>query len=102
MHIIIWKYIVKNGCQSNFEEKYGLKGIWDMFFKKQTGYITTELLKGLMKKNEYFTLDKWISKEHYEECLSKNIEEYKKIDYSCESMTESEEKVGEYTSMQEK
>jgi heme-degrading monooxygenase HmoA len=96
MYVIIWRYRVKPAQTDAFERHYGAAGTWVEFFRRGTGYIGTDLLRD---ESAYMTIDRWTSKTDYERFRSAREEEYAALDKRLESLTDSEERVGEYESV---
>jgi len=99
MFIILWEYQVKVEKQSEFESIYSPNGAWAELFKKNTGYLGTELLRDETNHQRYLTIDRWNSKEEYEAFLSQWATKYKELDAQCEGLTESESLVGKWTTI---
>ena len=47
MFMIIWEYIVAESHEAEFERIYGAAGDWEQLFKKDWGYLGTELLRDI-------------------------------------------------------
>jgi len=88
MYIIIWQYTVHPSQCESFLEHYHAKGTWAKFFQASAYYFGTELLE--LEKNDFITVDKWMSKESYEEFLKDNAQQYQELDKRCEGLTQSE------------
>lgn len=96
MHFIIWEYKVKEGREKDFEFAYGKEGVWFQFFNKAKAYLGTEILSNLEEKGTYITIDRWITKEAYEEFRNFNLAQYQTLDKQCEELTVSERQLGVY------
>ena len=94
MYIIIWEYQVKQEKQSEFEKIYSPNGAWAELFKKEAGYLGTDLLRDANQPQRYLTIDRWNSKEEYENFLMRRDKEYKTLDAQCEDLTEHEALLG--------
>lgn len=94
MFIIIWEYQVKMEHGKEFEELYSANGAWAELFRKDQGYLGTELIRNINHPGRYITIDRWVSPHDYESFLSKWKSEYSKLDAACESMTEQETLLG--------
>jgi heme-degrading monooxygenase HmoA len=72
------------GEPADFEQEYGPEGAWSAFFKGGAGYIGTELLRDLEIPHRYLVVDRWESREAYNEFVSANREEYmRRVDESA-------------------
>ena len=89
--VAIWRFTTDD--RGAFEEHYGPRGTWAQFFRRSPDYLRTDLLRS---GEGYLTLDWWRSREAYEAFRTTEASEYAAIDATCEAVTETEEKVGEY------
>lgn len=96
MYIIIWEYQVKPDKQSEFERTYASNGVWAELFKNAEGYLGTELIQSDKTPETYTTIDRWESKESYENFLLQWQAEYNKLDELCEGLTEHEKRIGDF------
>ncbi|MBF8247522.1 MAG: hypothetical protein HW374_322 [Bacteroidetes bacterium] len=96
--IILWKFRVKKGRETEFEKAYGPEGDWVRFFKKGKGFVKTELYQDA--NGEYLTVDEWTSKEEYEEFKHVHQKEYRDLDKNFEALTESEVHIGSFVRSQ--
>jgi heme-degrading monooxygenase HmoA len=98
MYMIIWEYRVKWGKQSQFEAIYSPAGAWAKLFRKEAGYLGTTFLRDTNDPQRYVTIDRWTSKEDYENFLNQREKEYKALDADCEDLTEQESELGKLNS----
>ena len=68
MYVIVWQYRPLKDKVVQFEEAYGLNGVWVEFFRKGVGYLGTELLKE--SNGSYITIDRWDSRESWQGSIS--------------------------------
>jgi heme-degrading monooxygenase HmoA len=99
MYVIIWEYRVKRGKQSEFEAIYSSNGAWAKLFKKDAGYLGTTFIRDTNDPQRYITIDRWTSKEAYENFLTQREKEYKALDANCEGLTEQESQLGMWNSV---
>lgn len=93
----VWEFRVVTGCESEFERIYDSQGEWAQLFKRGTGYLGTELHRDLKAAGRYITVDYWTSKAAYETFRSRFDAEFNRLDEYCESLTEEERLIGEFT-----
>ena len=96
MYVIIWEYEVKPAHESEFARVYSEDGEWARLFRKSAGYIGTELLRDEAKKSRYVTIDRWKSKEAFDDFRSNWIKEYDDLDQKCGEWTEKETALGSF------
>ena len=98
MYIIIWEYQVAPEKKNEFEKNYKADGVWAQLFKRENGYLGTELIHSTEHPAQYLTIDRWDTKENYEAFLSQWNDEYKKLDLMCDGLTEHESCLGRFWS----
>ena len=59
-----------------FEHVYGPEGEWAQFFRTGRGYIGTELLRDVEIPKRYLVVDRWESREAYNDFVAANRDEY--------------------------
>ncbi|MDQ3811878.1 MAG: antibiotic biosynthesis monooxygenase, partial [Chloroflexota bacterium] len=79
-----------------FEELYGPTGAWAQLFRKAAGYRGTELQRVTDGSSEYRTIDHWESRTAWEACRRDQAAAYESLERRGESLTTSEELVGEW------
>lgn len=94
MYAILWEYQVRPEHESDFTPVYSERGEWAQLFRKNSGYIGTELFRDQTKKGRYVTIDRWRSKEAYDEFRSNWLEDYEALDQKCGDWTETESALG--------
>jgi heme-degrading monooxygenase HmoA len=99
MHVIVWQYEVAAGMEGEFVQAYGRDGVWAKFFAKGDGYQETELMRKSDEPDQYATVDRWQSREHYQRFRDAHAAEYHTIDEQCERLTLREHYIGNYDSL---
>ena len=74
MIALVFRYDVRD--PDEFERAYGPDGEWAAFFKQGAGYIGTELLRDLDEPDRYLVIDRWETREAYNDFLAANNDEY--------------------------
>jgi len=97
--IVAWSFAVRPERRRDFEHAYGQNGEWVQLFNSADGYIKTELHRDPENAAHYATLDFWSSREQYEAFRKGAKSEYQAIDARCESLTENEELLGEFSDL---
>jgi heme-degrading monooxygenase HmoA len=64
------------GESAEFEAAYGPEGEWAQFFRTGRGYIGTELLRDVELPGRYLVVDRWESREAYNDFVAGNRDEY--------------------------
>ena len=95
MYQLVWRYECSPEQKDQFEEAYKRNGTWFHFYEKSEDYLGQELIKK-SDKNDYLVIDSWISKESYEDFLTKNKSEYDQLNSQCAPLYSTEEFLGFY------
>ena len=69
---------------AEFEREYGPEGEWAGFFRRGDGYIGTELLRDVENRGRYLVVDRWDSREAYQQFVEEHRAEYmRRVDESA-------------------
>jgi len=98
-YVVIWEFRARAGAEAEFEAAYGPDGGWVRLFRRDERYIRTELVRDIESPRRYVTLDYWTSQQAYDEFRIQHAEDYKRIDARCETLTESEELIGKFVTV---
>jgi heme-degrading monooxygenase HmoA len=71
---LVFAYEVADGA--GFERAYGTEGEWASFFRTGHGYVGTELLRDLESPGRYIVVDRWETRESYNEFVAANRAEF--------------------------
>jgi hypothetical protein len=96
VHVILWEFLVRQGCEAAFERAYGPEGGWAHFFRRDGGYLGTELLADPDVPRRYLTIDRWVSQAAHEDFSRRLKAEYDVLDASFEPLTERETRLGSF------
>jgi len=64
------------GASEGFERAYGPEGEWAQFFRTGRGYVGTELLRDVETPGRYLVVDRWESREAYNDFVADHRDEY--------------------------
>ncbi len=92
MFAIVWRFTTNDPAE--FVRHYGHDGTWARLFSRSEGYGGTALLESA---GVYLTIDRWTSREAWDQFRTDYASSYGTLDAECEALTTSEEKVGEFT-----
>ena len=74
MIALVFTYDV--GESADFEQAYGPEGEWAQFFGTGRGFVGTELLRDVETPGRYLVVDRWESREAYNDFVAANRDEY--------------------------
>ena len=97
-YIAVWEFHVKPNSVAEFERVYGPDGSWSQLFRKSFAYRGTDLLRDADRAGRYLTIDRWTSRAALQQFKQQYQEEYAALDTTCERMTASEAKLGDFES----
>jgi len=61
---------------AEFERVYGPDGEWAQFFRGGRGYVGTELLRDVETTGRYLVVDRWETRDAYNDFVAANRDEY--------------------------
>jgi heme-degrading monooxygenase HmoA len=71
---LVFSYDVRDTAE--FERVYGPDGDWAKFFTGARGYVGTELLRDVELPSRYLVVDRWESREAYNDFVAAHRDEY--------------------------
>ena len=98
-YIYVWDFVVSKSSVLEFEKCYGPNGEWAKLFRRNAGYLKTELIKDKTDPQRYLTIDYWQSEKHYADFLAKYKFEYDELDRKFEALTVQETKIGVFSTV---
>ena len=99
-HVIVWEFRVRAGRELEFEAAYGPEGEWARLFRRDPGYLGTELLRDGSDRRRYLTIDHWTSGAANDAFRERWRSDYQALDHRCEALTEHEAPLGRYDAAQ--
>jgi heme-degrading monooxygenase HmoA len=93
--VYLWEYLVSDDHMIQFQQAYGLNGLWVQLFSQSDGYIRTELLHDVDNPNRFITIDYWVSKEARDKFRIQFAEAFGALDEVCEAFTIEERFLGD-------
>jgi heme-degrading monooxygenase HmoA len=98
MFVRVWEFRVPEERADEFRAVYGLDGDWAKLFRRETGFLGTELLHSATHPNVFLTIDRWNSVESWAAFLRTWGDEYAALDRRCKSLIVSEGEIGTFQS----
>ena len=97
MHVILWKFTVREERIRDFVRACRSDGDWAQLFRRGEGYLGTRLLRCADEPNIFVTVDRWDSADCFEVFKKQYETEYNELDARFEAYTLSEEKLGAFS-----
>jgi heme-degrading monooxygenase HmoA len=85
MYVILWRLRPLPSRETEFVAAYGADGRWAQLFRKASGFVGTELLRGT--DGVYLTIDRWESEEAHRAFREAAAEDYESLDAGCAALT---------------
>jgi heme-degrading monooxygenase HmoA len=96
---IVWEFQPAPGRERDFESVYGPAGLWAALFRRDPGYLGTELIAPRESGGWYRTIDRWESAAAYERFRQTWDSAYTALDQACESLTSVERQMSTASSV---
>ena len=98
LFVRIWQFRVASHKADEFREFYGPEGAWAVLFRRETGFLGTELLQSATHPNVFLTIDCWDSAEAWAAFLRTWGDDYIALDQRCEELVVAEGEIGTFQS----
>ena len=98
-YCIVWRFVVAEAQQAEFEAAYGPDGPWAELFRKAEGFIGVELMRSTEKAGTYLTVDRWSSQAAFESFRERFAVEYHALDVRLEGVSKTEARIGAFDSL---
>jgi heme-degrading monooxygenase HmoA len=96
MFVRVWQFRVPSEKADEFRAAYGPDGDWAQLFRREAGFLGTELLHSATHPNVYLTIDRWAGPEAWAAFLRAWGDEYLALDRRCKSLIVSEGEIGNF------
>ncbi len=106
MYVIVWQFQVAAEHEEAFENAYGPGGDWARLFERSNDFQGTELLRAVVDGEEavaeapscrdYFTIDRWTSRDVYAAFNERYAREYEEMDNRLLALCEVEVCLGKF------
>ena len=96
LHVVVWEFQVKPGCEQQFMDAYGPEGAWAQLFRQSAEFLGVELTRSVGHPSRFFTFDTWASSAGYQVFCEKNSTAYDALDRKLIGLTEWERRVGAF------
>jgi heme-degrading monooxygenase HmoA len=96
MFVRIWQFRVPSEKADEFRNVYGPEGEWAKLFRREAGFLGTELLHSSTHPNIFLTIDRWKSAEDWAAFLRAWGDDYAALDRRCKRLTVSEGEIGSF------
>ncbi|WP_201316375.1 antibiotic biosynthesis monooxygenase family protein [Dyella sp. EPa41] len=93
---IVWEFRLAAAHAARFEQAYGPEGAWVELFRHAPGFIETRLLRDAEDETRYLTVDRWESRDAFEDFKRRFATEYRTLDAQLEGLALSETRLGAF------
>ena len=96
MFVILWRFVVRPEVVDVFLQHYSDTGSWAQLFRRSPLFLGTDLIRSSDDATTFVTIDRWHSREAFEDFQREHGAEYARLDGLCEGLTLREELLGRY------
>ncbi len=94
VHVIVWEFVAREGLVQEFERAYGPDGDWARLFRRAPGYLGTTLIRDRETPRRFLTIDRWVSRQAFEEFRQQNGADYDRLDRRLATLNDKERQIG--------
>ncbi|MDT9600286.1 antibiotic biosynthesis monooxygenase [Sphingosinicella rhizophila] len=94
MHVVIWRYQVREEKREEFRRIYGEAGEWAALFRRAGGFIESRLLEDCDTPGHFVTLDIWADERSRARFLEDHGDAYARLDDATAHLANREKRVG--------
>lgn len=96
---IMWEFRLPAERAAEFEQAYGPEGAWTRLFRHAPGFIETRLLRDAEDQTRYLTMDRWESRDAFDDFKRRFATEYRTLDAQLEGLAQTETRLGAFDTM---
>jgi heme-degrading monooxygenase HmoA len=96
MFVVLWMFEAKAGAEEDFARVYGTAGDWARLFRRSPAYVATELIRDVDVARRFITIDRWESRDAFEQFKAAAQPEYEALDARCKQLTRDERLIGHF------
>ena len=97
MIAIMWQFDVKQGCQAEFEQLYGVDGDWTAMNRLARSYLGSSFLHDQNRASRYIVIEYWSEMLVYEQHRSFRSEAITSLEERSKALVDSVEPLGIFT-----
>jgi heme-degrading monooxygenase HmoA len=99
MIAIMWRFEVKNGSESEFEEFYGADGEWTAVNRHARSYLGSSFLRDQNRSSHYIVIEYWSEMVVYEEHRAYRSDAIDSLEERRTALVKSVEPMGIFTAL---
>jgi len=99
MIAIMWQFDVREGCESAFEELYGVDGEWTQLNRNARSYLGSSFLRDQNASSRYIVIEYWSEMVVSEEHRAYRAEAIESLEERRRALVESVEPMGIFTAL---
>jgi hypothetical protein len=99
MIAIVWQFEVKEGCEREFEEFYGVDGEWTKDNRHSRSYLGTSFLHDQNRTSRYLVIEYWSEMVVYEQHKQYRRDESDELTARRDDLIEAAEPIGVFTAL---
>ena len=99
MIAIMWQFDVKHGCDTEFEQFYGVEGEWTTVNRQARSYLGSSFLRDQNRGSRYIVIEYWSEMLVYEQHRAFRSEAITELEERSRALVESVEPLGIFTAL---
>lgn len=97
MFVILWEFLPAAGRETEFERAYGHDGDWARFFRRDAGYLGTDLLRDTRDQRRFITVDRWTNQAAFDAFAAREVKAYREMDERLAPLSTIEKQIASFT-----
>jgi quinol monooxygenase YgiN len=94
---IVWRFDVRPGCETEFEQVYGVDGEWTSMNRHSRSYLGTSFLRDQSRKGRYLLIEYWSEMLVYEQHKVYRRDEIARLEARRDALLVSTEPMGVFS-----
>lgn len=99
MIAIMWQFEVKHGCETEFEQLYGVDGEWTAMNRHARSYLGSSFLRDQSRSSRYMVIEYWSEMLVYEQHRTFRSELVASLEERSRALVDSVEPLGIFSAL---
>jgi hypothetical protein len=99
MIAIVWRFDVRPGCETEFEQVYGADGEWTALNRHSRSYLGSSFLRDQSRKRQYLLIEYWSEMLVYEQHKVYRSDEIARFEARRNALVVSTEPLGVFSAL---
>jgi len=99
MIAIVWQFDVRQGCETEFEQLYGVEGEWTAMNRQTRSYLGSSFLHDQNRSSRYLVVEYWSEMLVYEKHRASRSDAVTALEERSATLVDSVEPLGIFTAL---